>query len=356
LADEHSADAGARGFAGVALDIYGYRTEIRCSSQAVLDGLADDFAFFRTNTQSSGRVVELFEQEPCYDELPQSAAAVYTPRNVSYRDATCTYIDYSGRALGIHDRRTGDFRVFSRNRDLLYEAAYLFLLSQAGEALDARHLHRVHALGVNVQDCAALVLLPMGGGKSTLGSHLLQHPDVKLLSDDSPLIDRRGDVYAFPLRIGLLPGAEGSIPASALRKIERMEFGPKLLVSYSHFADKVSRQAKPCLLLLGRRSLGKSCTVQRAGKVAALRAMAANCVVGMGLFQGMEFVFTRGAGELFRKSAVAASRLRASLALIARSQTYYLTLGRDPEENARVTRELLVQAAERLRRTPSVAT
>lgn len=341
---------------GIALDIYGYRAAIRCSSEDVLEGLADDFAFFRTEKHSGGPVIELFEQEPSYDELPKSAAAVYTPRNVSYRDAACTYIDYSGRALGIHDRRTGDFRVFSHHRDLLYEAAYLFLLSQAGEALDARRLHRVHALGVCVGDCAALVLLPMGGGKSTLGSYLLRYPDVRLLSDDSPLIDRRANVYAFPLRIGLLPGAEGSIPASALRKIERMEFGPKLVVNYSYFADKVAGQAKPCLLLLGRRSLGKTCTVQPAGKAAALRAMAANCVVGMGLFQGMEFVFARGAGELFRKSIVAASRLRASIALIARSRAYHLTLGRDVEENARVTRELLVTAAERLQRNPSVQT
>ncbi len=69
-------------------------------------------------------------------------------------------------------------------------------------------MHRVHALALAVDRRAMLVLLPMGGGKSTLGAELLRHPDVQLLSDDSPLVDRAGRVHAFPLRLGLLPGHE----------------------------------------------------------------------------------------------------------------------------------------------------
>lgn len=328
--------------ASLSLNIYGYQVEIRSTSQMVLAGLSDDFAFFQADGElSDASLLELLESDPPYDELPASAATVYTPRNVSYRSGSLTFIDYSARALGIHNRATGDFRVFSRHTDLLYEAAYLFLLSQCGEALDRRHLHRVHALGVSIANRAALVLLPMGGGKSTLGSHLLNHPEIQLLSDDSPLIDSCGTVHAFPLRIGLLPGSEGSIPENQLRRIDRMEFGPKLLVNYSYFSNRVCSQAEPCLLLLGRRSLGIACSVERAGTLAVLRSLLANCVVGMGLFQGMEFVFNRGPLELLRKSNIAARRLYASLKLLARSQAYFLTLGRDSHENARVVCELL---------------
>lgn len=338
----------------VSLNIYGYRAEIRSSCAAVLNSLGDDFAFFRSDSGAARMaVIELLEQEPPYDGLPPMKATVYTPRNVSYRAGPLIYVDYSGRALGIHNRETGSFRVFSRNLDLLYEAAYLFLLSQAGEALDAAHFHRVHALGISIEDHAALILLPMGGGKSTLASHMLRNSGVSLLSDDSPLIDRHGDVHAFPLRIGLLPGSEGAIPTAQLRRIERMEFGPKLVVNYSYFADKVRDRAEPGLVLLGRRSLGIHCEITPASKAAAMRAMFVNCVVGMGLFQGMEFVFTRGAGELLRKTNVVLSRLRASIRLLARSETYYLTLGRDPEENARVVWNLLNSASsQRSRKAP----
>ncbi len=328
------------------LDIYGYRAEIRSSSEPALSGLAEDFAFFRRDSGPVEHVIELLQDDPSYDNLPGAAApTIYTPRNVSYRDGKFTLVDYSGRGLGIHDRESGDFRLYSRDPDLLYEGAYLFLLSQSGEALDARNLHRVHALGVSIEDRAALILLPMGGGKSTLGSQLLRFPEIRLLSDDSPIIDRMGNVYAFPLRLGLLPGSDAPIPAEQMRTVQRMEFGPKMLVSYSYFANRIRPNAVPCLVFLGERSLSQSCQILRAGKRAALRAMFANCVVGLGLFQGLEFVLQRSPKEVLAKGRIAFSRLIASLRLLRRSRTYRLVLGRDSEENGRVVFEFLKTGA-----------
>lgn len=327
------------------LDIYGYRVQIRCCARDVLEGLADDFAFFRTEAAEATRVIELLEQDPPYTLMPPATATVYTPRNVSYRHGGQTLVDYSGRGLGIHEHETGNFRLYSRERDLLYEGAYLFLLSQCGEALDARRLHRVHALGVSVAGKAALVLLPMGGGKSTLGSELLRYPEVELLSDDSPLIDRSGDVHAFPLRLGLLPGSEAGIPPEQLRRINRMEFGPKVLVNYTYFAHRVRARAVPSMLLLGRRSLGSSCEVRPVSGRTAMRELLSNCVVGLGLFQGMEFVLQRSMGEIVGKTRTAWSRLRASMHLVQRSAAYEVILGRDIHENGRVLVEFMKAAA-----------
>lgn len=328
------------------VNVYGYRAVIRSSSsQGALAGLAEDFAFFRRETLSPQHVIQLFEEDPPYGIVPAlGVAAVYTPRNVSYRSATTTVVDYSSRALGIHDHASGDFRVYSRDPDLLYEAAYLFLLSQIGEALDQDGLHRLHALALSMENRAALVLLPMGGGKSTLGFHLLHYPGVSLLSDDSPLIDQAGNVHAFPLRIGLLPGSDTHPPADQMRMIQRMEFGPKLLVRYRYFADRVRPSATPCLLFIGERSLGNSCQILPATRRSALRAMVTNCVVGLGLFQGLEFVLTRSAKELLGKARIAGSRLLASIRLMRQSRSYHLILGRDSEENARVVFEFMKTA------------
>ena len=317
-------------------DIYGFRVRVECGIPEVLEGLADDFAFFAAGSGSADVSLHLIEEEPDYAPWSQAHARVYTPRNVGYREGDRSIIDYSGRGMGVHDLRTGSFRVSSLNHDLLYEAAYLFLLSRAGEALDGAGLHRVHALGVSVEGVAALVLLPMGGGKSTLGSALLEHPEVKLLSDDSPLIDGDGNVHAFPLRIGLLPGAESKIPAAQLRKIQRMEFGPKFLVSYKYFADRVTASAAPGLILLGQRSLDRDCRLSTASWTDTWKGMLANCVVGMGLFQGMEFIFGRGPGEIVAKARVAWTRMQACRKLMARSSAYHLTLGRDSARNAEV--------------------
>lgn len=322
------------------LDIYGYRALVTCASAALLAEIKEDFAFFEKAVApgpeaAAGAVrIALFLQDPPYERAQQAGSPVFTPRNVSFRSQGVTFLDYSGRALGIHDPGKRTFEVYSQSADLLYEVTYLFLLSQTGEYFDAHGRHRVHALGVAIDRRAALLLLPMGGGKSTVGSQLLRFPDVQLLSDDSPLVDERGGLWAFPLRIGLLPGFEGSFEPGQFRKIERMEFGPKLLMRYKHFADRVIPQAEPCLLFLGSRSLRPTCEIVKASRAAALKSMVSNCIVGIGLFQGMEFVFQRGWLEVLRKAATALRRLRASWRLIARSEIYHVTLGRNLDLNA----------------------
>ncbi len=328
------------GGAPVLLDIYGYEAEIRGSSAEVAEYLAADFAHFRCESVRQPVRVELCEQPPPYDSLPPVRATVYSPRNVSFRDGPLTYVDYTGRALAIHDRRTGSLRVYSSEREMLYEAAYLFLLSQSADFLDARHLHRVHALGLSFAGRAVLALLPMGGGKSTLGAELLRYPELKLLSDDAPLVDARGRIHALPLRLALLPGGEGQIPESELRRINRL-FGPKVLVSYRYFADRVAAEAEPWVIFLGSRSLARDCQIRPASRMAALRSLVANCVVGVGLFQGLEYLLQRSPLQLGGQAGVAFSRLRNCLRLLGRSACYRLVLGRDIEENGRTVMEFL---------------
>src|SRR5215471_15372137 len=157
-------------------NVYGYCFSIRSSAEEPLCGIEEDFRFFSTEGPTDGVVVELFPEAPPLDAVPANDAMAYTPRNVVYREGGKRFIDYHGRALGIQDEATGDFRLYSQDTGLLYEAAYLYLLSQIGQRLDAAGLHRIHALGVVVKRRAVLVMLPMGGGKSTLGLHVLQHP------------------------------------------------------------------------------------------------------------------------------------------------------------------------------------
>lgn len=294
-----------------------------------------DFAFFRSEPASGDVVIEILDQEPDYDGLPISDASVYTPRNVVYRNGTVRYLDYQGRGIGICDSRRGGFRIQSRDPDLLCESVYLYLLSEIGQFLDRKRMHRVHALGVSIAGRAVLVLLPMGGGKSSLAMGLLKHPEVQLLSDDSPFIDSRGRIHAFPLRLGLLPGHEHEIPERHRRVMNRMEFGPKYLANFDYFAGRVCTAAEPGLVLLGHRSLSMDCRIERAGVAASLGAMISNSVVGLGLFQGLEFILSSSPLELLSKVRLGVSRLRNCIGLLRRSTTYHVYLGRCGETNAR---------------------
>ena len=326
-------------------NVYGVTVGLQSTEPAVAVDLAEDFLHFQVQhlVNDPNLQLHLHRAKPPYDGIPTQMATVYTPRNVSFHTEGKTYIDYSGRALGVLDSAGNSFDVFSEDLDLLYEVGYLFLLSQLGEKLDARGMHRVHALAVSANERAALVLLPMGGGKSTLASYLLTSPSLQLLSDDSPLIDRTGTVYAFPLRIGILPGSQSTYLPEQLRTVQRMEFGPKLLLRHRFFADRIAPSAAPGILFLGRRNLSDTCVIEPASRLAALRALIPNCVIGLGLFQGMEFLFNRDLGQMGRNAKNALSRLRNCIALVRRSNIYTVILGRDLIKNAEAIRTFLHQ-------------
>lgn len=313
-------------------DVYGYRFVVRGSAELV-HAMTREFAHFPgRETPDAVEIIGRLE-EPRYDELPPLDAAVHSARNISYSQGGSSYIDYHGRALAKYETASGRFEVSSLDADLLYEACYLYLLSHIGEALDEKGLHRIHAVAAAVDGRAMLVLLPMGGGKSTLAAELIEHPGVKLLSDDSPLIDKQGRVHSFPTHLGLLPGSEDSIPERYQRKIRRMEFGPKVLIDYEFFSDKVAGAADGAFLFLGRRNLGMECRIEPAGSLRALKGVVENCVVGLGLFQGMEFVFQRPLSEVLHKIPIAFSRLRNGYKLLRRSQVYDVSLGRSTKRN-----------------------
>jgi len=245
------------------------------------------------------------------------------------------FIDYHGRVLAIQNEATGDLKLYGQDYGLLCEAAYLYLLSQIRQRLDAVGLHRTHALGFVVKRRALLVMLPMGGAKSTLGLQLLQHPQVEILSDDAPFVDLRGRVLACPLRLGLLPGSEDTVPADHRRTIQRMEFGPKHLVNYSYVSGRVCASAQPGLLFVGARTMTPTCRIETISRLAAMRTCVANCVIGVGLFQGLEFLLQGSAWELLKKAKLGLSRMRNCWRLVRRSKVLRIHLGRDSDLNAR---------------------
>jgi hypothetical protein len=183
----------------------------------------------------------------------------------------------------------------------------------------------------------------MGGGKSTLGAALLKQSGMSILSDDSPFIDRAGNALAFPLRLGLLKGREDEVPEEHRRMVQRMEFGPKYLINYSHFANRVVDRAKPGLLLLGRRTLAEKGRVEKAPYTQAMQAMLPNMIVGIGLFQGLEYLLERSALEIAGKAGLGWSRLRSAHTLVRTSRTFLFHMGRSPEDNAQMVMELADQ-------------
>jgi hypothetical protein len=186
-------------------------------------------------------------------------------------------------------------------------------------------------------------MLPSGGGKSTLALRALQADGVRLLSEDSPLLDRGGRLHPFPLRIGINATDAERLPAEHVRRIERMEFHPKLVLDLDAFADRIEPDPQPLRhIVIGRRSLGQTASLTPLSRSAALSPLLREMVVGVGLYQGMEFVLQRGMRDVAGKVGVAAMRATWAATALRHARVWQLVLGRDHERNWDALQPLLV--------------
>ena len=165
-------------------DFYGLTIEVSSSSAGVVDEVRRDFAYFRVPAGQGQVRVEMRLTPPPYAELPSLPASIFTPRNVCFQNSKQTYIDYFGQGLAVFDRQERRCVIYGSDTDLVHEIAYLFMLSTTGQYLDSRGIHRVHALGVSYHGKGLLLLLPSGGGKSTMALELMRCPGF--------LLSRRG--------------------------------------------------------------------------------------------------------------------------------------------------------------------
>ena len=329
------------------LSFHGATATVESADAELRRRVADDFAAFAAAAPAPGRehlTIRAHREPPDYDALPPLAATVHTPRNVCYSWGERTYIDYFGRALALWDRATRTLEAWCEDLDLLHEVVYLTVLSRVSETLERDGLHRVHAFGLEAHGEAALFLMPSGGGKTTLtlGFLALGAP-YRLVSEDSPFVDREGLVHPFPLRIGVLDrGTPPKFPPEHVTRIRRMEFEPKYLVSLAAFGDCLATEASaPRFLFVGRRSLGKGCAIRPAGWWTGWKALLEGMVVGVGLYQGVEFLLRTSVLDLFGLAGLGLSRARAAWALLRRCEVHVAELGRDGALNVETVRAFL---------------
>lgn len=332
------------GVASVELDVYGLRLRIEGDWPELLSALEQDFAWFGrpVPTDAADVVVSVARRPPDPERFGAVPQAFITSRNVVFQRGRQTIVDY-GRVLAVYDRSAERFLIEGEDEQLAHEAAYLFLLSRVGRHIDEAHLARIHALGLSGRQGAVLVLLPSGGGKTTLALRALREPDVKLLSEDTPVLDRHGKVHPFPLRIGVNESDAGLLPEGTIRRIERLEYGPKLLLSLDAFHDSIEPEARPLKhIVLGRRWLSGGGALTPLPRRALITPLVRDGVIGLGVAQMIEYVLRQGSRDLLGQGSVAASRALCCARALAGARAWRLDLARDPELNWDALRPLLV--------------
>lgn len=317
-------------------DVHGLRLGVGGDWPEVIENLRLDYTWFARDEDGmpADVTVEIQRRPPDLDRFGEIPASFVTPRNVVYERDGLTIVDYFGKAASVLHRASGHLQVQGEDEHLVHEAAYHFLLSRIGEHLESRGLTRLHALALVGGQGPVAVMLPSGGGKSTLALRALRDDGVRLLSEDSPLLDRRGRLYPFPLRIGVNATDADRLPEGSVRRLERMEFHPKLALDLDVFADRIEPTPSPIRhLVIGRRSLGREARLERVRRPAAVGALLREAVVGVGIYQGMEFILQKGMRDVAGKLGIALTRAECCAAGLARAKVWRATFGGDHERN-----------------------
>jgi hypothetical protein len=118
-----------------------------------------------------------------------------------------------------------------------------------------------------------------------------------------------------------------------MQTIRRMEFGPKTLIDLDYFGGRVSEPCPAAAVLIGTRSSGTEASIEPIPRRAAFRDILANLVVGVGVYQGIEFVLQSSWLELAGKVRPGLARLNAGRQLLRRARPYRFVLGRNRERN-----------------------
>lgn len=326
-------------------DIYGLRLAIDGGWEPVVEALRRDLAWFEVEDSGSGESdvsIHVEHGEPDLGVFGEVPASFVTERNVVYHVGSDTVIDYLGLALSVigEDREA---HVTGTDEAVARRAGFDYALSQISGHLDERGMPRLHGLGLVGAAGAVVVVLPSGGGKTTLALRALRDDGVGFLSEGSPIIDRSGQLHPlpFPLWVRDRSPEAADLPVEHIRRVAGQLSDPRIL-ELEAFEDRIARGGHPLAhIVIGRRSLGDQSELRPLPRRAAVPSLVRDTVVGFGFFQGAEFLLRHGLRDLRHRVGPMSTRARACTAGLRHAHVWELTMGRDREANWNALEQLL---------------
>jgi hypothetical protein len=319
------------------LEIYGLNIEVQGASRKVHADLRHDFHYFRARWPQRPSCVFRIELKN-ENERPAGWVPLFrTKRSMIFLGrAGEQRIRFFDRAWVRYQFEAKQAQIFCDDPTIAYEVLYLALLSYVGESLDYRGIHRIHGLGMVLNDEGALLMAPGGTGKSTLAEKLLRARAIELLSDDTPLVSEGAVMYAFPQRIALKERPSSS--TKEVRSFSRVQYGEKFVWGSRGFEQSVCSQAPVHWLLLASRAGKSEAKLESISRWGMIWPVTKWLVVGYETPQVWEFFLRPSARDLWKKSGIVFSRARSAWALLTRCQVARFHLSDDAEESMRVLR------------------
>ncbi len=320
------------------ITIYGSTIRVQSKDASSLDVLKTEFRHFLASDSSTPDfILTLIANAAPAGLLPVLPVARRSKNSITYDEGSRRWNDYFGRALSCYDYDAQEGVLYSADADRMHEIAYLMVLSLTGKDLDLNGWHKVHACAFRYRGRDVVILLPSGGGKTTLFLELARLPGVSLLSDDTPLIDEQGRVHPFPLRLGI-----EHLPLHlAHRKNEftvfrRQHFCDKWLIPLDQLGAPLAVGASSqVVLMIGRRHDGPRPVIFPVGPSTMLPALLEHMVIGIGLPMVVEYFLRHTWKDWITLTRIALKRAWSALRLQQHSHSYVFVMGHDPAANAR---------------------
>ena len=330
------------------INIFIFHTKFQISgSKDFLQKLENDFICFQEPVKNITRQfnIEIFITEKLPTELIGELPAYNQTKNsIEYRNEHSSFYDYYNKALLIFNRKTLKTQIFGINTNIIHELCYLFLLSKSNKIMDLAGLHKIHSCAVsNSKNKAFIFMLPMKGGKSTIFLNLLKNKELKIISDDSPVIDWKGNIYPFPLRVGLEQNS--SIPSYLNNPktyiLERQEFGIKILIPINQFSNLISPICKKAVLINGIRTNYKKPKIIKRNKIRGIIRLFPHLTIGVGLPLIIEYFIENTLLDHLKNIKILIFRIVSTIMLSWKHDSFDLYLTNDIELNDNFIKEFI---------------
>jgi len=330
------------------LNFYGFEVSVISENFQILELIEKNFSYFKSSIKGKKTLqidVKVVDDSSIY--LPKDLiASNQTINSITYNDRNIRYNDYHGAALSVFDYTNESAKVYGQSINKLHEIVYLIILSRQGKWSDLNGLHKIHAMAVSKNDKNLIVMMPMKGGKSTLFTKFLEERDFGIISDDTPMINNKGEILNFPIRFGLEKASQydqllSSIPSEFKFELKREEFGTKVLVDTKYINNRITQTKKKTILINGIRHTGSECIVKKVSKALMLKYLITHMIIGIGLPMVIEYFLETSFKDHFRNLRILLNRIVGSLRLLKNSECYNVYMTYNINENYKKIKNLL---------------
>lgn len=324
----------------ILLNIQGLFIQFDSKEENLLSRIRCDFEYFIIDKYSYGSLLKITAEhtpEIPLQLIPKNLKPLFQRHNsITYEENGKRYNDYYGSVLSIFESKKNAAMVYGKDLDKLYEVVYLFILSIAGKYGDLNGLHRIHAFSVVKNFSGLICMQPMRGGKSTLFSELLlNHKNIEIVSDDTPLLNTKGELLPFPLRISLDKIPEQlNLNSNEYYLMKREFYKEKYSISLKAFQKPIAKKCDYFIFIEAHRSTYEFPYAVKMSPLRLFKRLFHHMVIGIGIPIIFEYFWETGSEDFIRKTIIFLRRFYVALKLAISHKGYDVYLTNDTKLNA----------------------